>query len=275
MEKPKLEPRKIADAKDGNAAKDKLTGLKALFASHKANQDYSKVTKHLLAKLGDGEKAEKKNDLRHKVLRYLECTKFELLISLFILLELICVIVEVSITYTVNCSPESETRRIRMLSSGGDPVCDPKTTSRSCEAAEVLRYISISFLVFFAVELTLKFVLAPKCFVSHFGHVLDIVVVAVSLIFEFTLHNAQGAIELLVIFRSWHIIRIVHGFYEQYHKLLAQEHILHESEDALCVTLRYIDDKGLHDDFSAFCLAKGDLDELVVPPRKGEEISSL
>lgn len=81
------------------------------------------------------------------------------------------------------------------------------------DVASGCRIVSICILFIFALEVIIKFLCAPQGFCRHFGHLLDTIVIFGSIVFEFTLHHTVGG--LLVFFRCWRIVRIVHGLYEQ------------------------------------------------------------
>lgn len=98
----------------------------------------------------------------------------------------------------------------RLLSSAGEGSCDAEQAQ---DVASTCRIISIVILFIFMTEILTKFCCAPKAFCSHLGHWLDVVVVLGSIIFEFTLHHSFGG--LLIFFRCWRGVRIMHGLYEQ------------------------------------------------------------
>lgn len=100
----------------------------------------------------------------------------------------------------------------RFLSeAGGAGSCDIESAE---DIANVCRWISITILFVFASELIIKFTCAPVSFSKHIGHIIDVFVVGCSLLFEFTLHHSK-IVGLLIFFRCWRGVRIVHGLYEQ------------------------------------------------------------
>jgi len=246
-----------------HGARDKVNKLRHVFSHHKkGRKSASKPVKHLLVKLRRDVSSVEEPSTRNRVLAFLECTKFEVFITVLILIELICVIVEVTITNSVRCG--AHRRLLSGTTEVGESLSPVHTNdacpyaNRSCAAADVFRYISFGLLCFFMLELCLKFSLCPKIFVTHMGHVVDFVVVFISLLFEVlhlthTIVTETSAIEVLIILRAWHAVRIGYGFYEEYHTLLKHEHVIHDSEKALQITLNFLDDKGLHDEFLEHC----------------------
>eukprot|EP00397_Hematodinium_sp_SG-2012_P048286 GEMP01055261.1.p1 GENE.GEMP01055261.1~~GEMP01055261.1.p1 ORF type:complete len:238 (+),score=44.52 GEMP01055261.1:292-1005(+) len=210
------------------------------------------VASHLNEKLHDNDTEEQRQGCRHRTLKILESTKFELLITLLILIELMLVIVEVTIANTVTCHHgiSSSERHLSEVPAADASMCPH--WARSCDASGVIRYISLALLFFFLVELMLKFVLAPKNFILHIGHVVDVVVVVVSIVFELFLDESE--VEALIILRAWRCVRIAHGFYEEFSTLREHDHLLRESEDALHACLTFIEKKELHDEFRSFCV---------------------
>lgn len=85
---------------------------------------------------------------------------------------------------------------------------------------EIARTVGGAILSFFMVELLAKVWLGPREFFSNFFHVVDLVVVSVSWCLFVALENAisnelvEESGQLLVVFRVWRLIRIVHGFSE-------------------------------------------------------------
>jgi hypothetical protein len=78
------------------------------------------------------------------------------------------------------------------------------------EIEHYLFMVSIGILVVFMVEYVVKFVIFPLEYFYHFGHMLDIVCVMVTLVLELTLHGVgKEWAELGVVMRLWRVIRVV------------------------------------------------------------------
>lgn len=242
-----------------HVARDKVNKFRHVFSHHqKRRKSASQPVKHLLVRLRNDASSDEEPSTRNRVLAFLECTRFEVFIMALILIELISVIVEVTITNSVRCGATEEHRRLLSGTTEVDTNDACPYANRSCAAADVFRWISFGLLCFFMGELCLKFSLCPKRFVTHMGHVVDFVVVFISLLFEVlhlthTISTETSAVEVLIILRAWHAVRIGYGFYEEYHTLLKHEHVIHDSEEALQITLDFLDDKGLHDEFLRHC----------------------
>merc|ERR1719373_784714 len=90
-------------------------------------------------------------------------------------------------------------------------------------------------------------------FFHHFGHVLDGIVIPVSIILEFVIGSSG---ELLIIVRSWRLLRIVHGIYETQsskgeamkHKVLEAQNQLKDVEKQLTEILARDLTKNLYDE---------------------------
>lgn len=95
--------------------------------------------------------------------------------------------------------------------------CDKEEMPEEAHTAEVcLRWVSIGILIFMTVELALKLlVFGPAYYTTSWFHTLDVVIVVSSLVLELALHGvAQEVAALLVFFRLWRIIRIMHSVAE-------------------------------------------------------------
>ncbi|GAB4815746.1 hypothetical protein N2152v2_002792 [Parachlorella kessleri] len=114
--------------------------------------------------------------------------------------------------------------------------CDREATPHAVHVAEDwLRWASVAILCIFVAELLLRLLVYGLSYYStSFFHLLDLAVVVTSLVLELALHGvAQEAVALLVFFRLWRILRIMHSVSEvlemdheereeTHHKLLAQ-----------------------------------------------------
>lgn len=83
-------------------------------------------------------------------------------------------------------------------------------------AEEALSWVSISILIIFVAELAAKLaVFGHSYFTRSWWHLADAVVVVVSLTLELTLKGvAQEVASLLVFFRLWRLLRVMHGVAE-------------------------------------------------------------
>ena len=89
--------------------------------------------------------------------------------------------------------------------------CDHLTDSWH-HVVEILRWLSVSILCLFAIELLIQIATFGLKWLKHWMHVLDIFVVFVTLVFEIFFHDsAEGdLIGILVIFRMWRLVRVLH-----------------------------------------------------------------
>eukprot|EP00747_Dinoflagellata_sp_TGD_P206603 gnl/TRDRNA2_/TRDRNA2_80294_c0_seq1.p1 gnl/TRDRNA2_/TRDRNA2_80294_c0~~gnl/TRDRNA2_/TRDRNA2_80294_c0_seq1.p1 ORF type:complete len:416 (-),score=64.97 gnl/TRDRNA2_/TRDRNA2_80294_c0_seq1:223-1470(-) len=129
----------------------------------------------------------------------------------------------------------------------GALVCEDRYGHEATHIVHQCHIWSIVILCIFVVELSIKLALNPKEFCGNPFHVLDLIVVVLSLVVDTvvmwyisenfdTMKDNQAEIEvitaLLIICRVWRVVRIVHGIFEithnQAHK---QEHIEHEIEE--------------------------------------------
>ena len=81
---------------------------------------------------------------------------------------------------------------------------------------EVFAWLSVAILSIFSIEQLLKFlVFGPYYFITSLWHALDAVIIVTSLTLEILLRGpAREVVSLLVVFRLWRIIRIMHSIIE-------------------------------------------------------------
>lgn len=97
--------------------------------------------------------------------------------------------------------------------------------------------LSIAILVIMLLELLVKLWVNPEHFMASFVHKLDLFVVVVSLLIDVVIipyvesKVEEGSVDedkskdieivtgLLILSRSWRVVRIFHGFYEEYHTI--------------------------------------------------------
>eukprot|EP01120_Amphizonella_sp_Union-15-10_P013083 TRINITY_DN6013_c0_g1_i1.p1 TRINITY_DN6013_c0_g1~~TRINITY_DN6013_c0_g1_i1.p1 ORF type:complete len:221 (-),score=27.64 TRINITY_DN6013_c0_g1_i1:75-737(-) len=77
--------------------------------------------------------------------------------------------------------------------------------------SEVFHILSIAILCVFALELLLLLFALGFAFFRKLLYVLDIIVVSVSLVIDILLSDALSS--LIILFRLWRLLRIVHGIY--------------------------------------------------------------
>lgn len=121
------------------------------------------------------------------------------------------------------------------------------------EIAGACRAISLAILFFFAIELVIKFLIAPKAFCKHVGHLFDTCVIFGSIVLEFTLHHSAGG--LLIFFRTWRFVRVIHALYEQaeyFHNAMETEEHLEKALATIGKYKSYTSTKGLRADWKAF-----------------------
>lgn len=198
--------------------------------------------------LEDGEV--EREEFLHKVLQWLESTRFEVFVIVLVLIDLILVIIEAVLDSLFEFGHDEHGEN-RLLSSAESSRCD---LERAMKVAAICRAISLTILFLFAIELFIKFLVAPKTFVKHVGHIFDVVVVGGSIIFELTMHHSAGAV--LIFFRSWRFVRVLHAIYEEacyIHKVMETEAHFEDALDALGKYKSYTQFRGIHDDWEAYC----------------------
>lgn len=102
------------------------------------------------------------------------------------------------------------------------------------DAENVLSWISIAIASIFTVEQLLKlFVFGPHYF-ANFWHLFDAFVIITSLVLECVLKGAaRETASLLIIFRLWRLVRVVHSIAESLHfesEARLEVHHLHEEK---------------------------------------------
>lgn len=156
----------------------------------------------------------------HKILHKMESPKFEFGVVVLVLIDCILVSFEALID-SLFTFPHGDHRLLASIEGGSCNIQQAQDIAATC------RVISIVILFFFAIELLFKLVAAPKAFFHHKGHIFDAIVIFGSIVFEFTLHHSAGA--LMLFFRLWRCVRIVHAMYEEslfFHQALkTEEHL--------------------------------------------------
>jgi len=122
-------------------------------------------------------------------------------------------------------------------------VCDTKDGHNARHLTHVCHVMSVSILCAFVVELSLKWWSNPQEFTSNFYHKLDLAVTVVSLLMDTVVyaaiesyrargHERRGEeaeislfvlTALLILARTWRIIRICHGIFEEFHIVVDEE----------------------------------------------------
>lgn len=122
-------------------------------------------------------------------------------------------------------------------------ICDHRKGETAEEIEEKAKLGSILILVIFEIELMIKIWINPQGFFSNKYHVLDLVVVSVSLFVDTLLFELAGHLSswfsgsslqilaaVLILSRVWRIVRIVHGIIEVMH---AQKEEMDELENEI------------------------------------------
>lgn len=84
-----------------------------------------------------------------------------------------------------------------------------------------IKVISLSILGVFQAEAFILMIAFGKHFWEHWGHILDAMVIPISIIFETQISSAAAG--LIVLLRFWRLIRVAHGIWESRQKKKAQE----------------------------------------------------
>lgn len=94
-------------------------------------------------------------------------------------------------------------------------------------AEEALSWTSIAILSLFTIEQLLKLAVFGIQYFFHIWHALDAVIIVASLVLESVLRGTtQEAVSLLVVFRLWRLVRVLHSTAET--MVLRQEDMLEE-----------------------------------------------
>mmetsp|Transcript_75520 Transcript_75520/g.179390 ORF Transcript_75520/g.179390 Transcript_75520/m.179390 type:complete len:308 (+) Transcript_75520:229-1152(+) len=109
----------------------------------------------------------------------------------------------------------------------GALICEDREGLQSSRLVHAAHSMSVAILIVFFIELMLKIWLHPGGFFSNAFHILDLVVVTVSLICDAILEpllEGSEALDImvltafLVIFRCWRLVRMAHGLFEVVHE---------------------------------------------------------
>ncbi|KAL6076891.1 hypothetical protein QOT17_002586 [Balamuthia mandrillaris] len=76
---------------------------------------------------------------------------------------------------------------------------------------QVLRYVTLSILSIFAFELLLLLLALGLDFLKHPLYIVEVAIIATAFVLEIGLRHLQAISGLLVIFRLWRLLRLVHG----------------------------------------------------------------
>jgi voltage-gated hydrogen channel 1 len=118
---------------------------------------------------------------------------FHIIVIILVIIDVICVAAELT-----------------LMVERGKSVHDDMDT-----AEKVLKYISLSILSIFMIEITIKIIVLRKEILKSIGEIFDIIIVVVSfvldLVFIFYHDMSKFPIELLAVLRLWRIIRIVNS----------------------------------------------------------------
>mmetsp|Transcript_55070 Transcript_55070/g.131232 ORF Transcript_55070/g.131232 Transcript_55070/m.131232 type:complete len:398 (+) Transcript_55070:109-1302(+) len=198
-----------------------------------------------------------------RIFRVLEAPVTETFLLWLIFVDMMCVGIEFVIDLTFK---DFDGHR-RLAGSG--PRCGDYDLASSISTGA--RALSITILCTFVSEMLLRACLAP----SHLKHaifVFDFLIVSTSLIMELTLHHSEGT--LIVLFRLWRLVRILHGFLDYTHEMyengraqallafsvkqweetVADLEVARERErDAM----EFIRDKQAYKEFVVYCLTRG------------------
>ncbi|KAI9313042.1 hypothetical protein BX666DRAFT_1978952 [Dichotomocladium elegans] len=140
---------------------------------------------------------EEKAEWRKQLGEFLEMDKVHLSIVGLTILDALCVLFQIIYTFLHECQ---------------SPTSPPHWYKLTNEAADV---ISQGVTCIFLMELTLAFIaFGPRYYLPGWPHwklhVLDVVVVVATFVFDIVLHGKEREVaELLIIFRLWRVVRIV------------------------------------------------------------------
>lgn len=136
----------------------------------------------------------------------LESKKAHITIIALVILDLVCILIEITISLIqqVDCKDGTSTKSAPFEGS-------EKHESPTHIAEEVMHWISVTILIIFAIENLLKLMaFGLKYFTKHLMHLFDCFIVIASLALTISLHGVAGElVGLLVLLRFWRIIRLM------------------------------------------------------------------
>ncbi|CAF0817160.1 unnamed protein product [Brachionus calyciflorus] len=161
------------------------------------------------------------------ITRILRSNKLHIIVILLVILDCLCISLELILDLIISINNDSRENfaryeqafnsTIRKKSNYFDLVhsLDAKSISILISVEHVLKFLSLSILCFFVIEIILKLIFTPREVFKSIWGILDAIVVFVSFFLDILLlrnkqllHTVTG---LLTLFRLWRIARILSG----------------------------------------------------------------
>ncbi|KAI9329483.1 hypothetical protein BDR26DRAFT_939330 [Obelidium mucronatum] len=145
-------------------------------------------------------------ELKHQIAQFLDSHTMHWTILALTLIDMLIVFAEIVFTLNDQCPAISPPGTVEGISS-----TTTSTTTSSSSLLELLGSTSTTILFIFAIEIALRFYASGvQYFLHHKLHLLDAMIVLVSLIFEFTLEGwAETVFSLLIVTRAWRVVRVM------------------------------------------------------------------
>jgi len=140
---------------------------------------------------------------RHKVAEFVESRQIQILLLVLLIFDVTIVIAEIILEYFKRCQPLGHT---------DPPLYHLDFPDEWMHViSEILHMLSVVILSIFELELFLLLFAFGLGFFRKFMYILDLIVVSISLVVDIVLSEVLSS--LLVLFRMWRMLRIVHGIY--------------------------------------------------------------
>jgi len=187
---------------------------------------------------------------QHRVHEFIESKKVQHLLSFLLFIDIVIICVELLLdSHYPSCTiierdaisccldTDNEHRFLEVSNNSehhsvcdseyyeGESSCDPHKWPLLHMVHSILFYVSVAILIIFEVELLTLLAILKRDFFKGILHVLDLLVVTISLVIEIATRNT--GVGAFIIFRIWRFIRVGHGLYMTDEKIHdeEQEHV--------------------------------------------------
>lgn len=147
-----------------------------------------------------------KQNWRQFLAHNFETTRFHMAIIGLTFLDMVFIVTELLVQVVAS------TTSCRLVDAEGHYKAELVFSPSVNTALEVLFWLSISILVLFCTEISMKFmVFGPLYFFRHPFELFDAVVIVTSLVLDLVFHGQEEgvAIEVLIVLRMWRLVRIM------------------------------------------------------------------
>lgn len=161
--------------------------------------------------LGDNHHDTEFNTIPRKLMHYLEGTPVEIALLVLMLIDIINVSITVTLSTVFNFHLEAV------------PSMEACTWPKAHFYFKLGKLLSKITTLIFASDITLKAILMPLQFFSHPGEVIDLLLIAFSILIKFYFSRFQYT-NLIIILRIWRILRVIRGIYGSVHHVVKAKH---------------------------------------------------